>query len=72
MTHTVRGMTCHKCDTHDMCHNVTLKHTQKDKKCELGNEIDGTHCDIMGHFNMSVTPRVFKLIGPSNDGRRHM
>jgi hypothetical protein len=30
-----------------------------------------THCEIMWHFDMFVTLKVFKLIGPSNDGRRH-
>jgi hypothetical protein len=30
-----------------------------------------THCHIMEHFDMFVTLKVFKLIGPSNDGRRH-
>jgi hypothetical protein len=30
-----------------------------------------THCDTMWHFDMFVTLKVFKLIWPSNDGRRH-
>jgi hypothetical protein len=30
-----------------------------------------THCDIMLHFDMFVTLKVFKLIGPYNDGERH-
>jgi hypothetical protein len=32
--------------------------------------MDVTHCNIMWHFDMFVTLKVFKLIGPSNDGQR--
>jgi hypothetical protein len=37
----------------------------------LGNEIDVTHCHTIWQFDKYVTPKVFKFIGPSNDGRRH-
>jgi hypothetical protein len=57
----------------------TIKHFDtKSKKnyniqkiCQLENEIDVTHCDNMRHCGMYVTPKVFKFIGPSKDGRRH-
>jgi hypothetical protein len=71
---------CHKCDIHDLCHTVTQYDTIKHKKikkakidqiCNLRNEIDDTHCDTMWHFDMFVILTIFKLIGPSNDGRRH-
>jgi hypothetical protein len=70
---------CYKCDTHKQCHTVTqcdtnpkkFKSEKNTKICLLRNEIDLTHCDIMWHFDMFVTLKVFKLIGPSNDGRRH-
>jgi hypothetical protein len=31
----------------------------------------GTNCDTTQHCDTSVTPKVFKFIGPSKDGRRH-
>jgi hypothetical protein len=39
--------------------------------CQLGNEIAVTHCDTIQHCNTSVTPKVIKFSGTSDDGRRH-
>jgi hypothetical protein len=70
---------CHKCDTLDPwplshCDTMWQKSKNKIKKCTnmlIINEIDVTHCDTMWYFDMFVTSKVFQLIGPSNDGRRH-
>jgi hypothetical protein len=47
------------------------KNTKNKKICQFENEIDVTHCDTMRHCYTSVTPKVFKFIGPSKDGQRH-
>jgi hypothetical protein len=55
---------CHKCDTHDMCHNVTLWNSMAQKSLkhaqigQMGNEIEVSHCATKWHFDTSLTPKV--------------
>jgi hypothetical protein len=69
---------CHECDTHDLCHTVTQcdtkNKTKNENKCTNMLLKKWNRCktfETMWHFDMFVTPKVFKLIGSSSDCRRH-
>jgi hypothetical protein len=44
---------------------IATKNARNLKICQLENEIDVTH-------SYTVTPKVIKLIDPSNDGQRYL
>jgi hypothetical protein len=52
----------------------SLRNAKSAKICQLGSENHVTHtvtlCNTMD-YDTSVTPKVFKFIEPSNDGRWH-
>jgi hypothetical protein len=78
---------CYKCEKHLQCQNVTQCDTKTSKNSKLKKCLNllfkkrniydtlwhiVTHCDTIWHFDMFVTLKVCKLIGPSNDSRRHV
>jgi hypothetical protein len=76
MTILMANDTWHKCDTREMCHTVTQceTRTQNSQKIQnLENLSIGkwNSCDTLWHYDTSVKPKVFKLIGSFKDGRRH-